>query len=81
VTKAHPLVLNDPEILVRIAFVPDSTFMQALLGNNLSVHFAAATCANDIIDGRIAVPEPATWFTLSAGLLGLGLLRRRRAAR
>jgi hypothetical protein len=75
------LVLNDPEILVRIAFVPDSTFMQALMSNNLSVHFAAATCANDIIDGRIAVPEPATWFTLGAGLLGLGLLRRRRAAR
>ena len=26
-----------------------------------------------------AVPEPATWGVLSAGLLGLGLIRRRRA--
>ncbi len=60
VVRANPGIPNDPELLIRIAFVPDSAFMQALMNNNLSVHFAAATCANDIIDARIAsVPEPA----------------------
>jgi hypothetical protein len=41
--------------------------------------WGTATCANDVITGRVpAVPIPPTVFLLGSGLLGLGILGRRR---
>ncbi len=50
------------------------------LDNGFSLYFAAATCGNDEITGNVpatGVPEPGTWALLGAGLISLGLLRRR----
>ncbi len=40
-------------------------------GGSMSVHFASATCANDIIGGRVSVPEPGAWLLLGTLLIGL----------
>ena len=59
-----------------------SALYGAAVGNGgwLDAHFQSATCANDILDGRISVPEPTDYALLGAlpFLLGLGLYRRRR---
>ena len=55
-----------------------------LLGNNFAFSYAM-TCANDVIQGQVAipVPEPATWAMMLMGFMGLGSaarVSRRRAA-
>lgn len=53
----------------------------ASLDNGFSVYFASATCGNDEISGSVpasSVPEPGTWAMFGAGLIGLGLIRRKR---
>lgn len=51
----------------------------ANINNGFDFYFAAATCGNDEIYGTVnGVPEPGTWALMGAGLVGLGMLRRRR---
>lgn len=50
----------------------------ANLDNGFDFFFAAATCGNDEIYGTVSgIPEPGTWALMGAGLIGLGMLRRR----
>jgi hypothetical protein len=48
-----------------------------LLGDDFALSWAM-TCANDIIQGQVDIPEPATWSLLLAGLLFAGSMRARR---
>ena len=51
-------------------------------GGFLDVYFQSATCGNDILDGRIATPEPSAFLLMGTAVLFLGVAvqRRRRAA-
>jgi len=74
--------ISDPNKLeVTLNFVANNDFINNFA--NSTVLFAAATCANDIVTGTIPanapVPEPATWAMLVAGLVAVGLRRRRQA--
>lgn len=72
------------ELDAHIDFNPggvNGSFWQTYLTNNgLDTSFAAAICANDIVQGHItpgpAVPEPSTWLLFGSGLAGLVVWRR-----
>ena len=46
------------------------------LGDEMGIFWATGTCANDVVQG--AVPIPTTILLLGSGLLGFGLLGRRK---
>jgi hypothetical protein len=51
-------------------------------GGWLDWHFQSLNCGNDILDGRVGVPEPSEYALLGTlvGLIGFGVRRRRQSA-
>ncbi len=54
------------------------SFDMSGLGTDIDVHWTMS-CGNDNINGGFSVPEPSLLSLLGIGLLGLGLVRRRKA--
>ncbi|MBL8231718.1 MAG: PEP-CTERM sorting domain-containing protein [Bryobacterales bacterium] len=64
------------EIRVDINFTTnDNLFLSTLSEAGTMFSFAAATCANDVVDGS-NVPEPASFALIGAGLIAVGLRKR-----
>lgn len=82
-TGSAATVLANPaypaEVKTTLTFTPTSMdfWNDFAVNGRLSVHFASAYCANDVINGTIYAPEPDSYFLLGAGLLILGGLVRR----
>ena len=58
---------------VTLDFAANNAFINGF--DTSSFAFSAATCGNDVITGN--VPEAGTWVLMGAGLIGLGMIRRR----
>jgi hypothetical protein len=48
------------------------------LGEQIGLHWASATCANDYVQGIAPVPEPATMLLLGSGLIGIAAFMRKK---
>ena len=59
---------------VSLDFMANNAFINGF--DTSSFAFSSATCGNDVMTGN--VPETGTWALLGAGLIGLGMIRRRK---
>jgi len=81
---ANTVSIGGDEVQSTVSFTPDASFDSALIGGNMLVSFASATCANDFLSGTIGagslgtVPEPSGFLLLGSGLLAVSFIRRLR---
>ena len=84
-TGAAPVTigLGYAEVQTTLSFRPNADFLNDLTGPGLSVHFASAVCANDVLDGNIHVaPEPGVITLFGTTLLLIvPMLRRQLGAK
>ncbi|MGP8243749.1 MAG: PEP-CTERM sorting domain-containing protein [Bryobacteraceae bacterium] len=74
---------NGAQYQITLNFIAPTAFLSLLMNGQIGVEFAAADCGNAVTAGNVWVtttPEPGTLGMIGAGigLLGLGLVRRRR---
>jgi hypothetical protein len=60
-----------------ISFLVDISGTGLIMGDEIAFHWGM-TCANDVIEGSVPVPEPATMLLLGSGLIGLAGLGRKK---
>lgn len=60
-----------------ITFTFDISGTTLVDADSIGIHWGM-TCANDVIEGAAAIPEPATLMLLGTGLLGIGLITKRK---
>ncbi|MBM3729182.1 MAG: PEP-CTERM sorting domain-containing protein [Acidobacteria bacterium] len=65
------------EMSTMISFV-NNTLVNSIFDGHFGIHWAVATCANDVLDGIHMVPEPASFALFGAGALAVAFLRRKK---
>jgi len=78
-TKKGDVTINissDSGLYAWTLAIDKNLFDSGDLGNQMGIFWATGTCANDVVEG--VVPIPTTILLLGSGLLGFGLLSRRK---